>query len=236
MIDLYTHGTEMCGGHNASHHKDTMTYLVSPDEVAVAYTELRTRVIALLREAGEGVANIPVPHCPAWTVKMAVSHLVGVPEDVLSGNMEGVTTEAWTQAQVDRHSNDSLMSILDAWEAMGATIDPMLPHFPVPVNSQFVFDSCTHEHDIRAAIGQAGARDSQSVRVALGFIRNMLSQRAQPEAQELLQATINDFDFFRSLGGRRSAAQIAECGLDPSKVQVVMETLPLSIPTTSVPE
>ena len=160
-----------------------MTYLVSPDEVAAAYTELRTRVIALLREAGEGVGNIPVPHCPAWTVKMAVSHLVGVPEDVLSGNMEGVTTEAWTQAQVDRHSNDSLMSILDALEAMGATIDPMLPHFPVPVNSQFVFDSCTHEHDIRAAIGKAGARDSQSVRVALGFIRNMLSQRAQPEAQ-----------------------------------------------------
>ena len=41
-----------------------MTYLVSPDEVAVAYTELRTRVIALLRDAGEGVADIPVPHCP----------------------------------------------------------------------------------------------------------------------------------------------------------------------------
>jgi hypothetical protein len=213
-----------------------MTYLVSPDEVAVAYTELRTRVIALLRDAGEGVADIPVPHCPAWTVKMATSHLVGVPEDVLSGNMAGVTTEAWTQAQVDRHANDSLMSILDAWGATASTIDPMLPHFPVPVNSQFVFDACTHEHDVRAAIGQAGARDSQSVRVAVGFIRNMLSQSALPEAQELLQASINDFDFFRSLGGRRSAAQIAECGLDPSKVQVVMETLPLSIPTTSVPE
>jgi hypothetical protein len=213
-----------------------MTYLVSPDEVASAYVELRTRVIALLREAGEGVADLPVPHCPAWTVKMAVSHLVGVPEDVLSGNMEGVTTEAWTQAQVDRHANDSLMSILDTWEAMGPTIDAVLPNIPMPVNSQFVFDACTHEHDIRAAIGQSGARDSQSVLVGVGFFRNLLSQRSQPEAQELLQASINDFDFFRSLGGRRSAAQIAECGLDPSKVQVVMETLPLSIPTTSIPE
>ena len=213
-----------------------MTYLVSPDEVAAAYTELRTRVIALLREAGEGVANIPVPHCPAWTVKMATSHLVGVPEDVLSGNMAGVTTDAWTQAQVDRHSNDSLMAILDAWEATASTIDPMLPHFPVPVNSQFVFDACTHEHDIRAAIGQAGARDSQSVRVAVGFIRNMLSQRAQPEAQELLQATINDFDFFRSMSGRRSEAQIAACGLDTSAVQAVIADMPLSIPVASIPE
>jgi len=128
------------------------------------------------------------------------------------------------------------MSILDAWEAMGAAIDPMLPHFPVPVNSQFVFDSCTHEHDIRAAIGQAGARDSQSVRVALGFIRNMLSQRAQPEAQELLQATINDFDFFRSMSGRRSEEQIAECGLNTSAVQAVIASMPLSIPAASIPE
>ena len=29
-----------------------MTYLLSPDEVAAAYVELRTRVTALLREAG----------------------------------------------------------------------------------------------------------------------------------------------------------------------------------------
>ena len=236
MIGLFIPDMAMCGVHNASHPKDTMTYLVSPDEVAAAYTELRTRVIALLREAGEGVTNIPVPHCPAWTVKMATSHLVGVPEDVLSGNMAGVTTDAWTQAQVDRHSNDSLMAILDTWEAMGATIDPMLPHFPIPVNSQFVFDACTHEHDIRAAIGQAGARDSQSVRVAVGFIRNMLSQRAQPEAQELLQATINDFDFFRSMSGRRSEAQIAACGLDTSAVQAVIADMPLSIPVASIPE
>ena len=236
MTGFSTLAMAMCGEHNASHHKDTMTDLVSPDEVAAAYTELRTRVIALLREAGEGVGNIPVPHCPAWTVKMAVSHLVGVPEDVLSGNMAGVTTDAWTQAQVDRHSNDSLMAILDAWEATASTIDPMLPHFPVPVNSQFVFDSCTHEHDIRAAIGQAGARDSQSVRVALGFIRNMLSLSVQPEAQELLQATINDFDFFRSLSGRRSVEQIAECGLNTSAVQAVIASMPLSIPAASIPE
>ena len=213
-----------------------MTYLVSPDEVAVAYTELRTRVIALLRDAGEGVADIPVPHCPAWTVKMATSHLVGVPEDVLSGNMAGVTTEAWTQAQVDRHANDSLMSILDAWGATASTIDPMLPHFPVPVNSQFVFDACTHEHDVRAAIGQAGARDSQSVRVAVGFIRNMLSQSALPEAQELLKANIADFDFFRSMTGRCSVEQIAECGLDVSAVQAFISSMPLSIPVASIPE
>jgi hypothetical protein len=213
-----------------------MTYLLSPDEVAAAYVELRTRVVALLREAGEGVADTPVPHCPAWTVKMIASHLLGLPEDSLGGIKPGDDLDAWTQAQVDRHRDDSLMSILDAWEAMGPTIDPILPHFPVPMNSQFVFDACTHEHDIRAAIGQSGARDSQSVRVAAGFIRNMLSQHSQPEAQELLSASINDFDFVRSMSGRRSMEQIASCGLNATAVQGVIAGMPVSVPTTSVPE
>jgi len=128
------------------------------------------------------------------------------------------------------------MSILDAWEAMGTTIDPILPHFPVPMNSQFVFDACTHEHDIRAAIGKVGARDSQAVRVAAGFIRNSLSLLPQPEAQELLRATISDFDFLRSLSGRRSVEQIAERGLDTSAVQAIVAASPLSIPTASIPE
>ena len=128
------------------------------------------------------------------------------------------------------------MSILDAWEAMGPTIDPILPHFPVPMNSQFVFDACTHEHDIRAAIGKVGARDSQAVRVAAGFIRNSLSLLPQPEAQELLRVTISDFDILRSLSGRRSVEQIAECGLDTSAVQAIVAASPLSIPTASIPE
>lgn len=197
---------------------------------------MRTRVIALLREVGEGVADVTVPHCPAWTVRMAVSHLVGVPEDVLSGNMLGVATEAWTQAQVDRHSNDSLMTLLYTWEAMGPTIDSSLPNFPKPINSQFVYDACAHEHDIRSAISRPGARDSQSVRVALGFIRFTLLQRPQPEAQELLKSTVGDFDFFRSMSGRRSAEQIANCGLDASKVQMVIRDSPFSLPITSISE
>jgi hypothetical protein len=110
--------------------------------------------------------------------------------------MEGVTTEAWTQAQVDRHANDSLMSIVDAWEATGLTIDPTLPHFPVPV----------------------------------------ISQHSQPEAQELLSASINDFDFVRSMSGRRSMEQIASCGLNATAVQGVIAGMPVSVPTTSVPE
>ena len=35
----------------------------------------------------------------------------------------------------------------------------MLSLIPSPVNSQLVFDAATHEHDLRHALGEPGARD-----------------------------------------------------------------------------
>jgi hypothetical protein len=52
----------------------------------------------------------------------------------------------------------------------------------------------------------------------------------------LLKANIADFDFFRSMTGRRSVEQIAECGLDVSAVQAFISSMPLSIPVASIPE
>ena len=77
-------------------------HLVSIDEVAVSYIALRARVIDLLRSTPESSGNIVVPCTPAWTVRQLSAHLVGVPEDILAGRMEGVASDAWTQAQVER--------------------------------------------------------------------------------------------------------------------------------------
>jgi len=52
----------------------------------------------------------------------------------------------------------------------------------------------------------------------------------------LLSASINDFDFVRSMSGRRSMEQIASCGLNATAVQGVIAGMPVSVPTTSVPE
>ena len=35
----------------------------------------------------------------------------------------------------------------------------MLSLIPSPVNSQLIFDAATHEHDLRHALGEPGARD-----------------------------------------------------------------------------
>ncbi|MGA0118377.1 MAG: hypothetical protein ACO3JF_08315 [Ilumatobacteraceae bacterium] len=213
-----------------------MSYLSPPEVVAQSYGELRRRTIEILRSMPAEMAEIRVPHCPEWTVRETVCHMVGVPEDVLSGNMEGVTTEAWTQAQVDRHAGDSLSTLLDIWESFGDTIDSLIPQFPEPINSQFVFDSNSHEQDIRFAIGASGARNALSVHVSANWVRNFLEHHPHPQARELLAADVSDFDLFRSMGGRRSLAQIRASGLNEHVVAEIVAGMPVSIPAVDLAE
>lgn len=211
-------------------------YLSSPEDVARSYGELRHRVIAMLRVLPRDMVEKNVPHCPDWTVRETVCHMVGVPEDVLAGNMEGVTTESWTQAQVDRHQNDSLGALLSVWESIGDTIDGLIPHFPEPINSQFVFDSYSHEQDIRHAIGAPGARDALSVHVSANWVRNFLANHRHPHAVDILSADVSEFDFVRSMSGRRSLNQIRMCGLNEQVVEEIIAGMPVSIPAVEIAE
>lgn len=211
-------------------------YLSSPEDVARSYGELRHRVIAMLRALPREMAEKKVPHCPGWTVRETVCHMVGVPEDVLAGNMEGVTTESWTQAQVNRHKDDSLDTLLDIWESIGDTIDGLIPHFPEPINSQFVFDSYSHEQDIRHAIGAPGARDVLAVHVSANWVRNFLANHRHPHAVEILSADVSEFDFVRSMSGRRSLNQIGATGLNEQVVEEIIAGMPVSIPAFEIAE
>lgn len=207
-----------------------------PDAVVVeAYQELRRRMIELLRETPSHLGASPVPHCPAWSVHDVAAHLVGVPEDILAGRMEGVTTEAWTQAQVDRHQHHSLAELADIWESQIESFDAVLPHIPSPVNSQMVMDAVTHEHDIRHALGQPGARDSSAVRVGLGWLLDAAGDETGL-ASRLGRSGLDDFDLLRVLSGRRSVEQIAQLDLDPDKVLPLFVGTPLTPPSVTIEE
>ena len=207
-----------------------MGFLLSDDVVVTAYLELRTRVIAMLRDVEPSTVANRVPHCPGWTVGDLVGHMIGVPEDIVAGRMEGVTTDAWTQAQADRHRGKTLRELADAYEATSATFDPVLPHIPAPVNSQMVMDAVTHEHDLRFALDRDGARDSAAVSVALGWLVNMVDGRRPGYGEIVRAAGVSDWDLLRSLGGRRSAAQMDALGLDGATIVTLMEGSPLKPP------
>jgi uncharacterized protein (TIGR03083 family) len=211
-------------------------YLLPASEGASAYTELFERVSKLIEDKPESITSVMVPHCPKWTVKCVLSHMIGVPEDVLLGQMDGVTTEAWTQRQVDRHSEHSTAELLAIWGNTFEKFEALLPKIPQPTISQFVFDQVTHEHDIRHAISQPGARDSRAIAVAEGFVRDLIARNPDPEINALADSPVIGFDFVRSFTGRRSKAQIAELGLPAETVVAFIGTSPFDVPAESIVE
>jgi hypothetical protein len=160
--------------------------------------------------------------------------MVGIPEDVINGHMEGVASEAWTNRQVQRHAQDSVADLLAVWESNAAVFAKILPNIPQPVISQFMFDQTTHEHDIRRAVSQPGVRDTLAVAVAEGFIRNSLAQQSDPAIAQLANHKLTGFEYLRSLSGRRSGAQISKNGFDIETVEAFIRTMPFDIPESDV--
>ena len=207
-----------------------MSHLLPDTDVVDAYQGVRSRVIELLRELPESEATSVVPSCPDWNVAELASHIVGVVDDILENRMEGVTTDPWTQAQVERLRGLSLAQLADHYEAGAERFDPILPFVPSPVNSQLVMDNVTHEHDLREAVGRPGAQDSLAVKVAVGWLLNMADGREAGFADTLLAAGASDYDLLRSLSGRRTAAQIAAVGLPADRIVELLQGSPLKPP------
>jgi uncharacterized protein (TIGR03083 family) len=210
-----------------------MSFLRS-DEAVVAYIDLRSRVIDLLRELAPSDGARTVPLCPAWTVADLVAHMVGVNEDILEGRMDGVTTEAWTKSQVDRHRGETLAVLADGWQLLAASFDQVLPHIPAPVNSQLVMDAVTHEHDLRNALGRVDARDTAAVNVALGWLLDMVDKKVPGLASDLLASDVSRFDLLRSLSGRRSHDQMERCGLPLDSIVGALIGTPLRPPSDDI--
>lgn len=139
-------------------------------ELGDTYKAARERITELVRGRSEEELRRTVPACPEWTVHNTVSHVTGVAADILAGNIEGVATDPWTQAQVDARRGVPTEAVLDEWAEKGPQVDPIVPFFPGRVGSQLILDTTTHEHDVRHALGAPGAKDSDGVTVAIRMI------------------------------------------------------------------
>lgn len=215
--------------------------LAEPDAIAAAYGGTRRRSTELLRAAGaDAVGDRVVPACPAWTIHQLVSHMVGSVDDVLAGNVDGAATDPWTAAQVERSAATSTAALLDHWDEVGPRLEAALPHIPPAPASQIVLDVTTHEHDLRDALGEPGARDSDGITVGFGFLAKSLDRLIRTNGLPTLEITTNgrvltlggvpdgeeaqvhlagpQFELFRSFGGRRTLDQVRalDWSADPS--------------------
>jgi uncharacterized protein (TIGR03083 family) len=139
-------------------------------DVGEVYAEGRGRVCDLVLAIDVEDADRTVPTCPEWTVGNVVSHLVGICTDVLAGNIEGIATEPWTAAQVRARKGRPIPELVEEWSDVGPRVEALADQFPGHTGAQWATDLTTHEHDIRTAVGQPGARDSRGVEIGLDFL------------------------------------------------------------------
>jgi uncharacterized protein (TIGR03083 family) len=206
--------------------------------VSAVYAEGRHRIGDLLLSLPASDAERRVPTCPGWTVRDVVAHVVGVCADILAGNLVGVATDPWTAAQVRARRGRSLAELVEEWSDAAPRVEAFADHFPGHAGPQWVADLTTHEHDIRTAVDQQGARRCHGVELGLEFLvsgglHSAISERGLPplgiqadQRQWIIgnaerptgEARVNpaadvgliapSFELFRALTGRRSTAQI----------------------------
>ena len=131
---------------------------------ANAYRELRLRVREIVRAADRVRVVRPAPATPDWSAHDLVAHLVGVPDDVVNGRIDGVASDPWTQAQVDKHAGAPPPRCWRSGNEPAPRVrsDARRPR-PAEIAGQALFDAVTHEHDLRHAAGVAGVRDTEAV-------------------------------------------------------------------------
>ena len=203
------------------------------EEQADAYRASHERIDALVRRLDANQMATVVTCCPLWNIKGLIGHLTGVLEDRRDGNMPTGSFSDWTAAQVARHRDESIGLTLDTWAAAIAT-DADGP----PSMGSLSFDAVTHEFDLYQALGVAGERSTDSVRIgaerALGRMSSMLTEGSAPGvnvttedgtflaegAAPPLSLETSRYGFMRMTTGRmsRRQAEALGWGSDPAPV------------------
>jgi uncharacterized protein (TIGR03083 family) len=190
-----------------------------PRLAARHYRQTKERIVGLVTELDDAGLNTPVPACPGWSVRDVVTHVVAVAEDWVAGRLVGPPTDAQTAAQIARFGGRDLSEILTAWTDAAAVLDRMAESAGVkpPLG-----DITSHEHDVRAAIGRPGARDSAAVWSSsdqlLANLRTPIpllvtvedgQYLTEPGADAEIRLRTTRFEGLRWRTGRRSRAQLA---------------------------
>lgn len=201
-------------------------------DYSAAYRSLREQLTELLAQREVAELEQPAPATPGWRVRDVVSHMAGVCDDVANGNLEGMPSEAWTQAQVDKRSDWPFPRVLDDWAEHATTVESFMNDMGAAMG-QMVFDAWTHEQDLRGALGEPGGRDGPAIDIAFGWFADTSRAAADPDDPRTLvvvtevgesrfgphdEATTtirtSRYEFLRSVTGRRSLRQVASLDFD----------------------
>jgi uncharacterized protein (TIGR03083 family) len=190
------------------------------------YRETRERLGARVAGLDDAAARTPVDACPGWDVRAVVSHLTGIVADLQAGRLDGVGTDEWTAAQVSARSDLPMATIVAEWNEKAPALEQQLATWPEDVAGQLLSDATSHELDVRGALGDRDARDTECIRYTFeryaGRLGTRVTEAGLPAVcvvagEQTVVAGEGDaevtvrgptFELVRALAGRRSAAQI----------------------------
>jgi uncharacterized protein (TIGR03083 family) len=217
-----------------------------PDDVA--YRTIREDVTALLATASltgpDGVADVPVPACPGWSVRDAVSHLVEVSARVLA-------RASGSPAQVPP-PGASLAQLLDVWRRLGEGVEAHMRAQNGRGTGGIVTDSFTHEVDLYYAVGAPVPTEHAAYPRALGVLTRGFGESVRAHelpavrvvcdgmewvsgaGEPALTLTAARHDLHRSFTGRRTHGQLAalDWSDDPSRWLPAFRWGPFAPPDT----
>lgn len=158
--------------------------------LADAYRAMRLRVLAMADALEPGQASETVPCCPEWTVHDLLAHMAGVPSDILSGNLDGVTTDPWTQAQVDARAGRPVADVVTELSEKGELLDDILAKTGSSFPANFFLDAWTHEWDLRQALDAPAVPDLRLLQGPLDHLLASASVRLDEANQPAIDLTL----------------------------------------------
>lgn len=194
-------------------------------DYASRYRLTRDRLLTLGRSLDDSQAASPVPGCPAWTVKDVYAHLAGIIDDVSNGRLEDITTDPWTQRQVEERAAMTFAEVLDEWESYDTELDAVASSAQELGQPNLLIDLWTHGQDIRGAVGAPAEGDDDFTIWCAEQLAPVLVRRAAkaglPPVELRLGAAVHrasddpavvlsvePFEYVRGSMGRRSRAQM----------------------------
>lgn len=185
-----------------------------PVDLGQLYRQGRLRITDLVKDQED---DRPVAATPLWTVHDVVAHMAGIMEDVRTGNMEGVTSDPWTAAQIERGRSKSVSELLDQWARDAVGPEAILSTPEGEPYFRAVVDVMTHLADLLTAFGRPVDLPPAFLSWTAPQLIEAFNQEATSHGLPPVDVDAPDFEVFRGRLGRRTEVEVRsfEWSADP---------------------
>jgi GNAT superfamily N-acetyltransferase len=190
------------------------------------YQQGRRQLMEVTLAQAEDQLARAVPATPAWSVHDVLSHLVGITADLNAQCFGSDDPEAWTDRQIASRRDRTTSELDGEWAHEAPRFEEGLRLLGYEIGSHYIGDLLQHSYDIQSALGLHVPADDQTFDVALDFyleecdrrlatagvgsvvVRTPSRDRTLGLGAVMATLDVDRFELFRSLGGRRSEAQV----------------------------